>query len=192
MHTLDGSSARDEADPEDEANHGNSSEKAFGEEAVTGAGIELEEGISGKDGEEGYRASSAQRDTELPVWYTQGAYERNPSGSKKEPLLLDMSHLDESFIRGSGPGGQAINKLSTCVQLKHGPSGTVIKCQETRSRSQNRDIARRRMSRELEHLVFGERDSVLGREALRAKRKKAAKGRKQQRKEKEGDQPTEK
>jgi hypothetical protein len=70
----------------------------------------------------------------LPTWYLEGKYTRNPSKSKKEPLLLDASHLTETFIRGSGPGGQAINKLSTCVQIKHAPTGLVIRCQETRSR----------------------------------------------------------
>lgn len=118
-----------------------------------------------------------------PDWFVQGAYRRNPTKSKKEPLLLDESHLEESFIRGSGPGGQAINKLSTCVQLKHTPTGTVIRCQDTRSRPQNREHARRRMSKELERLVFGERDSVLGLEALRERRRKQTKSRKRRRKE---------
>lgn len=95
---------------------------------------------------------------------------------------MDSDHLEESFIRGSGPGGQAINKLSTCVQLKHSPTGLIVKCQETRSRQQNRELARRRMSRELELHIFGEKDSVLGREVFKARQKKAAKARKQHRK----------
>lgn len=118
----------------------------------------------------------------LPAWYTEGDYSRNPSKSKKEPLLLDTSHIVESFIRGSGPGGQAINKLSTCVQLKHTPTGIVIRCQDTRSRELNRELARRKLSKELEWIVFGDRDSVKGKEAWSERRKKGAKRRKRQRK----------
>jgi protein subunit release factor B len=122
------------------------------------------------------------RPKELPAWYTEGKYSRNPTKSKKEPLLLDTSHIIETFIRGSGPGGQAINKLSTCVQLKHTPTGVVIKCQDTRSRELNREYARRKLSKELEVVIFGDRDSVKGREALNERRKKMAKKRKRQRK----------
>ena len=130
----------------------------------------------------------AASETAVPAWYTEGNYTRNPSKSKKEPLLLDPSHISESFIRGSGPGGQAINKLSTCVQLKHSPTGIVVRCQETRSRELNRELARRKLSKELEKVVFGERESVLGKEALRERRKKMAKSRKRQRKLSDGVQ----
>ncbi|UZJ55056.1 hypothetical protein CBS101457_004376 [Exobasidium rhododendri] len=117
-----------------------------------------------------------------PTWFKEGSYLRNPTKSKKEPLLLDTSHILESFIRGSGPGGQAINKLSTCVQLKHVPTGIVVRCQETRSRELNRELARRKLSKELEKIVFGERESVIGEKAQRERRKKMAKARKRQRK----------
>ncbi|KAH0408375.1 hypothetical protein KCU90_g21991, partial [Aureobasidium melanogenum] len=58
------------------------------------------------------------------------------------PTILE-SDITEAFLKGTGPGGQKINKTSSAVQLKHLPTGLVIKCQETRSRSQNRKIARR-------------------------------------------------
>ncbi|PWN31806.1 uncharacterized protein FA14DRAFT_169278 [Meira miltonrushii] len=119
---------------------------------------------------------------QLPEWFTKGKYVRNDRSNKREPLILDDSHLEESFIRGSGPGGQAINKLSTCVRLKHVPTETIVKCQDTRSREQNRDMARRKMGQLLERVVFGERDSVLGREALRAKNQKRVKERKRKKK----------
>ena len=59
-------------------------------------------------------------------------------------------------ILGSGPGGQKINKTSNCVQLKHIPTGMVIKCQETRSREENRRIARRLLVRKLDVMQNGE------------------------------------
>lgn len=116
----------------------------------------------------------------IPEWFKQGQYQRSPvGGSKKEPLLIDPKHIEEKFIRGSGPGGQAINKLSTNVQLKHIPTGIVVQSQKTRSRELNRTYARRILSRELERFLFGEKDSVLGAEAMAARRKKSAKRRKQ-------------
>ena len=48
---------------------------------------------------------------------------------------LDEAELEESFVRGSGPGGQNVNKLSNCVMLKHLPTGVIIKVSEETSSS---------------------------------------------------------
>lgn len=45
-------------------------------------------------------------------------------------LSLDESELEEQFVKGHGPGGQATNKTSNCVVLKHVPSGLVVKVEE--------------------------------------------------------------
>lgn len=50
--------------------------------------------------------------------------------------------IDEQFIQGAGPGGQKINKTSSCVLLKHKPTGIIIKYQKSRSRELNRYHAR--------------------------------------------------
>ena len=60
-------------------------------------------------------------------------------------LNIDESDLVEKFIRGSGSGGQKINKTSSCVYLLHKPSGTEVKCQTTRSQAMNRFYARREL-----------------------------------------------
>lgn len=57
--------------------------------------------------------------------------------------LLNEEDLEEQFVRGSGPGGQATNKTSNCVVLKHTPTGVVVKvcerfCQKCVLSRQNR------------------------------------------------------
>lgn len=49
--------------------------------------------------------------------------------------------VDERFIRGSGPGGQKINKTSSTVWLRHRPTGVEVRCQAERSQSANREAA---------------------------------------------------
>lgn len=53
--------------------------------------------------------------------------------------------IEEKFIRSSSPGGQNVNKTSTCVYLKHIPTGVRVKCQRERAQSLNRYLARRRL-----------------------------------------------
>ena len=79
------------------------------------------------------------------------------AGEKVSPLEKRMARrgisedqISERFIRGSGSGGQKINKTASCVLLRHLPSGIVIKCQATRSRAQNRELARRLLCERLE------------------------------------------
>ncbi|KIY51012.1 hypothetical protein FISHEDRAFT_14108, partial [Fistulina hepatica ATCC 64428] len=66
---------------------------------------------------------------------------------------LNESDLEESFVRGSGPGGQSINKTENNVQLLHKPSGIRIHCQDTRSLEQNRKLARRRLLEKLDNML---------------------------------------
>lgn len=65
-------------------------------------------------------------------------------------LGIEESDLLERFIKGSGPGGQKINKTASCVFLQHRPTGIEVKCQEARSLPLNRLEARRRLCQVLE------------------------------------------
>ena len=57
--------------------------------------------------------------------------------------------LDETFILGSGPGGQKVNKTSSVVRLYHGPSQLTVKYGQTRSREANRWLARRELAEKI-------------------------------------------
>lgn len=87
--------------------------------------------------------------------------------------ILD-SEIVENFLKGSGPGGQKINKTSSAVQLIHLPTGIVVKYQDTRSREVNRKMARRILQDRIEEAMLGEeaRTRVRAREA--SKKKKSA------------------
>lgn len=89
----------------------------------------------------------------------------NPFGvteAKAEWLRERMLHLGlreqdlkESFVRSGGPGGQNVNKVSTCVVLRHRPSGLEVKVQRERSQALNRFLARRILIEKLEAQKLG-------------------------------------
>ncbi len=63
--------------------------------------------------------------------------------------------LEERFVRSSGPGGQHVNKVSTCVVLRHPASGIEVRCQQERSQALNRYLARRILLQRLETRRLG-------------------------------------
>ncbi len=70
-------------------------------------------------------------------------------------LGVREEELEERFIRSGGPGGQNVNKVSTCVVLRHRPSGLEVRCQQERSQALNRYLARRILLRRLEAQRLG-------------------------------------
>lgn len=77
---------------------------------------------------------------------------------RMEALGIYEKDIEERFIRSSGSGGQKVNKTSTCVYLKHVPTGIEVKWMKERSQSLNRFLARRELVRRLEKLS-GQRTS---------------------------------
>lgn len=69
---------------------------------------------------------------------------------RMQQLGVLETDLIEKFILGSGRGGQKVNKTSSCVYLKHVPSGIEVKCQRERSREMNRFYARKELCERLE------------------------------------------
>ncbi|MBI9016402.1 MAG: peptide chain release factor-like protein [Phycisphaerae bacterium] len=91
---------------------------------------------------------------------------------------LTEDDMIEQFIRGSGPGGQKINKTASCVYLKHKPTGFEVKMQRERSQPLNRYYARKRMCELLEEKVLGHKspaaikDEKIRKQKQRRKRRK--------------------
>ncbi|MCP4650502.1 MAG: peptide chain release factor-like protein [PVC group bacterium] len=102
---------------------------------------------------------------------------------EKIKMLLDLmdklnikeADLEEQFIRAQGPGGQKVNKTSTCVYLKHIPTRVEVKCQRERSQALNRFLARKTLAKKIENLLLGKKSDEQKRIAKikRQKRKRS-------------------
>ena len=93
-------------------------------------------------------------------------------------LGVRESDLVEKFIQGSGSGGQKINKTSSCVYIRHEPTGLEIKCQHTRSRELNRFLARRSLCERIQERLRGVK-SASQQESERIRRQKRRRSRRQ-------------
>ena len=71
-------------------------------------------------------------------------------------LKIDPAAIEEGFTRGSGKGGQKINKTSNCVQLHYPPLGISVRCQRERKRTINRFLALRELVDQIEMKVSPE------------------------------------
>ncbi|XP_044296459.1 mitochondrial translation release factor in rescue [Varanus komodoensis] len=86
-------------------------------------------------------------------------------------FLLNEADLQEQFVRGFGPGGQATNKTNNCVILKHLPSGIVVKCHQTRSMELNRKRAREILQEKVDIFYKGEDSEVVKEKRALVKKK---------------------
>jgi protein subunit release factor B len=62
-----------------------------------------------------------------------------------DDLGVDLDQVEEVFVKGSGKGGQKINKTNSAVQLRHLPTGTIVKYQKFRERGMNRILGLRHL-----------------------------------------------
>ena len=103
---------------------------------------------------------------------------RDALADRMARLGIREQDLVEKFIRGSGHGGQKINKTSSCVYLRHLPTGIEVKCQQERSRELNRFLARREVCERVEARVLGAQ-SARQQEIERIRRQKRRRSRRQ-------------
>jgi protein subunit release factor B len=110
------------------------------------------------------------------------------TSEKAQALVARMARLgvreedlEEHFVRSGGKGGQNVNKVSTCVVLRHRPTGVAVKCQRERSQALNRFLARREL---LDKLEARERGRVLEADAARARIRRQKRRRSRRAKEK--------
>ena len=87
--------------------------------------------------------------------------------------------VEERFVRGTGPGGQKINKTSSTVWLRHGPTGVEVRCQRERSQSANRELAWLELAGRLEAQARSASEAVVdAREADRRRTRQKSHGQK--------------
>ncbi len=108
---------------------------------------------------------------------------------KLESLNIREEDIEESFVRSGGKGGQHVNKASTCVYLKHAPSGIEVKCQEGRSQALNRYKARVLLASKIETLRTG-RESEETQKIEKIRRQKRKRSRRAKEKMLEGKKLT--
>ncbi|MBI5117047.1 peptide chain release factor-like protein [Candidatus Poribacteria bacterium] len=95
---------------------------------------------------------------------------------KMQALGIRESDLVEKFIRSRGHGGQNVNKVATCVYLKHIPTGLEVKVQRERSQALNRFLARRLLADKIERMILGRQsEEERRREKLRRQKRKRSK-----------------
>ena len=96
--------------------------------------------------------------------------------ARMHALNLSEKDIEESFVRSAGKGGQKVNKTSTCVYLRHVPTGIEVKCQEERSQSLNRYRARVILVKKIEEMIRGrESETRMLREKIRRQKRKRSK-----------------
>lgn len=96
--------------------------------------------------------------------------------ARLESLGVRAQDLEEKFVRSGGHGGQNVNKLATCVQLRHLPTGIEVKCQRERSQGMNRYFARKLLADKLERKILGAASAEQQRiEKIRRQKRKRSK-----------------
>jgi protein subunit release factor B len=98
---------------------------------------------------------------------------------KLAALGMSASDVEEKFVRGSGPGGQKINKTSSTVWLRHGPTGIEVRCQRERSQSANRELAWTELAAKLDARARGAKAAIVdAREEERRRTRQKSRGQK--------------
>lgn len=94
-----------------------------------------------------------------------------------EEVQLRPEDVLEQFTRGTGKGGQKMNKTSSTVLLRHFPTGIDVRMQRHREQSKNRLSAWKLLILKLEEKMKG-KESKLAKEVFKIRKQKARRNRK--------------
>ena len=70
-------------------------------------------------------------------------------------LRILPEDIEEHFTKGGGPGGQKVNKTSSCVELTHTPTRITVRVQRYREQSANRLSAYKSLIMKIEEKLKG-------------------------------------
>jgi peptide chain release factor 1 len=92
-----------------------------------------------------------------------------PEAEEVDVQIADAD-LDISIAASGGPGGQGVNTTNSAVQLRHIPTGLIVKCQDERSQHKNKARAMKvlrsrlleREQRKVHEALTAERRGMVG------------------------------
>ena len=91
-------------------------------------------------------------------------------------LGIDEAEISETFILGSGSGGQKVNKTNSVVQLKY--NDILIHSKKSRHRDSNRFHARRELCDQITNaLGIPTKDDMKIKKAIKQKKRRRSKSR---------------
>ncbi|MFA6024042.1 MAG: peptide chain release factor-like protein [Candidatus Gracilibacteria bacterium] len=96
---------------------------------------------------------------------------------KAERLRIFPEDIEEKFVRGSGSGGQKMNKTASTVWLKHLPTAMEVKVQDQREREANRMAAYRVLILKIEEKILGKKSELM-QKAFKLRKQKKRRSRK--------------
>ncbi len=101
-----------------------------------------------------------------------GEKKRKDLECKMDRLGIKRQDIDEKFVRSSGRGGQNVNKVASCVHLKHTPTGIIVKYGAKRSQNLNRFLAMRCLVEKIEMQLHGTGAAVSRMDKIRRQKKR--------------------